>query len=143
ELDAEALLELVDELQHAHRVQLGQRAEQRRVGVQRVGAILDREGRDDDGLDGLQPLGGAHFHVVLSIGHGHTSTSAAAGWLRKAVGLAVRPYAPAMKTTTRSPTSARGSVAPSASRSSGVHRQPTTLTVSVASSPVRPPTATG
>ena len=63
----------------------------------------------------------------------HTSTSAAAGWLRNAVGLAVRPYAPAWKTTTRSPTSADGSVTPSASRSSGVQRQPTTLTVSVAS----------
>ncbi|MNN24791.1 hypothetical protein D3C81_1382330 [compost metagenome] len=37
----------------------------------------------------------------------HTSTSAGSGWPRKAVGLAVKPYAPDWNTTTRSPSSAR------------------------------------
>src|SRR5690242_10394195 len=134
ELDAEALLELVHELQHAHRVQLGQRPEQRRGGVERRRPLLDPERLDHGRPDGIEGRFGAHFHLILPIiERGHTSTSAGAGWLRNAVGLAVNPYAPAMNTTTRSPTPARGSAAPSASRSSGVHRQPTTLTVSVAS----------
>ena len=43
----------------------------------------------------------------------------------------------------RSPTSARGSSTLSASRSRGVHRHPTTLTVSVGDDPMRLPIATG
>ncbi len=48
------------------------------------------------------------------------------------MGLAVSPYAPAWNTTTKSPTSAGGSITRSPRRSSGVHSLPTTLTVSVA-----------
>ena len=72
-----------------------------------------------------------------------TSISTAGCWLRKPVGEAVSPYAPAWKIAIRSPTSAGGSCTSSPSRSSGVHRQPTTLTVSVAGAANRLATAIG
>ena len=62
------------------------------------------------------------------------SLRAGALWDEKPSGESVYPYAPAFDTATTSPTSARGSRAPSCTTSSAVHRLPTTSTVSSSSS---------
>jgi hypothetical protein len=86
--DPEAPLQVDDQLQHGHRVELGQRPEQGRVGLERLGAPLDSQGLDQHRLDLIQPYLGAGGVVLFGI---QTSTSAAGGWLRNAVGLAVSP----------------------------------------------------
>src|SRR4051794_17981595 len=68
--DAEALLELEHQLQHGQRVELRQRAEERRRGVDRVRAVLDAEGLDHDGLDGVDVDGGVGLHAPPTHGRG-------------------------------------------------------------------------